>query len=125
VPLTELGLTEAGREAARRAATAWSGVGGEARAEQAGAARALPALLADARAGRYVEVVARGVALLDGSDLTIVQRASVHRQLLEAYVALGANGRAAAACREWQRAAPRARLDPARLSPKLLAVCRR
>lgn len=125
VPLTELTLTEAGREAARRAATAWSGVGGEARAEQATAARALPALLADARAGRYVEVVARGAALLDGSDLTTLQRASIHRQLLEAYVALGANGRAAAACREWQRAAPRARLDPARLSPKLIAVCRR
>ena len=124
VPLTELPLTEAGREAAQRSLDGWGGLGGESRSQQAAAAaNALPALLGDARAGRYVDVVARGEGLLAGSDLTTPQRASVQRRLLEAYVALGARGRATRACREWRRAAPRARLDPVELSPKLLAAC--
>jgi len=123
LPITELALTEAGREAARAAWEGWSGVGGERREQQVAAAEALPALLASVRAGRYLESVAEGVALLAGSDLTTPQRASVQRQLLEAYAALGARGRAADACREWRRAAPQARLDPRELSPKLLAAC--
>lgn len=124
VPLTELPLTEAGRDAARHPPEGWGGVGGETRAQQLAAQSALPALLADVRGGRYVDAVARGEALLAGSDLTTVQRASVQRQLLEAYVALGAAGRAKGACREWRRAAPRAHMDPVELSPKLLAACR-
>jgi hypothetical protein len=123
LPLTELELTSAGREAARSALEVWSGAGAERRAQQAAAAEALPTLLANVRAGRYVESVAQGVELLAGSALTTPQRASVQRQLLEAYAALGLRGRAADACREWRRAAPRARLDPRELSPKLLAAC--
>jgi phage tail protein X len=122
LPLTELSLTEAGRDAARAALEGWGGSGGERRAQQAVAAVAVPTLLGHVRAGRYVETVAQGVELL-GSELTTPQRASVLRQLLEAYAALGARGRAAEACRQWQQAAPQARLDPRELSPKLLAAC--
>jgi hypothetical protein len=125
IPLTDLSLTTEGERAARRALEGWGELGGEQRAEQAMAAVELPALLADVRGGRYAEGVARGVALLVGSSLTTPQRASVHRQLLEAYAALGATGRAADACREWQRAAPRALIDPAVMSPKLVAACAR
>jgi hypothetical protein len=123
IPLTDLKLTVAGQQAARAALEGWGGVGGERRAEQAAANAELPALLADVRAGRYTEAVARGVALLVGSALTTPQRAAVQRQLLEAYAALGAPGRAADACREWRRAAPRARIDPLEMSPKLVMAC--
>ncbi len=122
LPITELTLSEAGREAAR-AALEWSGLGGERRRQQAAAAEALPALLANVRSGRYVETVSQGVALLAGSELTTPQRAAVQRQLLEAYAALGNRGRAAEACRQWRLAAPHVRLDPRELSPKLLAAC--
>lgn len=124
IPLTDLRLTAEGERAARRALDGWGGLGGERRAEQAAAGAELPALFADVRSGRYAEAVARGVALLVGSSLTTPQRASVQRQLLEAYAALGATGRAADACREWQRAAPRAPIDPIAMSPKLVAACR-
>jgi phage tail protein X len=123
LPISELALTEAGREAERAALESWSGLGGERREQQAAAAEALPTLLANVRAGRYLESVAQGVALLAGSALTLPQRAAVQRQLLEAYAALGASGRAADACREWRLAAPQAKLDPRELSPKLLAAC--
>jgi len=123
LPISDLTLTEAGREAARAALELWSGLGGEAREQQAAAAEELPTLLANVRAGRYVESVAQGMTLLAGSALTLPQRAAVQRQLLEAYAALGASGRAADACREWRRAAPQAKLDPRELSPKLLAAC--
>jgi hypothetical protein len=123
IPLTDLKLTAAGQQAARGALEGWGGIGGERRAEQAAANAELPALLADVRGGRYADAVARGVALLVGSALTTPQRAAVQRQLLEAYAALGAPGRAADACREWRRAAPRARIDPLEMSPKLVTAC--
>jgi hypothetical protein len=124
IPITDLRLTATGQQAARRALEGWGGIGGERKVEQAAASSELPALLADARGGRYAEVVARGVTLLVGSSLTTPQRATVQRQLLEAYAALGATGRAADACREWRRSAPRARIDPIEMSPKLVAACR-
>jgi hypothetical protein len=123
IPLTELPLTPLGQDAARQALEGWGAAGGERRSQQLAAARELPALLGDVRAGRYVEAVSRGVALLAGSALTTPQTASVQRQLLEAYAALGATGRASQACRDWRRSAPRARLDPAELSPKLIRAC--
>lgn len=123
IPLSELRLTSEGQRLARLALEGWGALGGERRAEQAAAAAELPALLADVRGGRYAEAVARGVGLLVGSSLTTPQRASVQRQLLEAYAALGAFGRAADACREWRKAAPRAPLDPVLMSPKLVAAC--
>jgi hypothetical protein len=124
VPLADLRLTDAGRLAARQSLDGWDDGAGERRAQQLRAAEELPSLLGDVRAGRYAEAVARGVALLAAMELTTPQRASVQRQLLEAYAALGAPGRAAEACREWRAAAPRARLDAVELSPKLLAACR-
>jgi hypothetical protein len=124
IPLTDLRLTVIGQQAARRALDGWGGVGGERRAEQAAATGEIHALLADVRGGRYTEAVARGVALLSGSALTTPQRALIQRQLLEAYAALGAKGRAADACREWRRAAPRARVEPMEMSPKLVSACR-
>jgi phage tail protein X len=123
VPLTELPLTEAGMEAERNALGTSGEFGRERRASQRAAAGALPGLLAQVRSGRYVDAVARGVALLARSELTSLERASVQRQLLEAYAALGAKGRARDACGEWRQADPRAKLDPRLLSPKLLAAC--
>ncbi|HWO09753.1 MAG TPA: LysM domain-containing protein, partial [Polyangiaceae bacterium] len=125
IPLTQLPLTPVGQQAAHRAWELWAAPGGEQRAQQAAATGELPLLLADVRGGRYADAVARGVTLLSGSSLTGPQRARIQRQLLEAYAALGAEGRAADACREWRRAAPRARLDPRELSPKLLAACQK
>src|SRR5690606_8561384 len=87
IPLSELRLTSEGQRLARLALEGWGALGGERRAEQAAAAAELPALLADVRGGRYAEAVARGVGLLVGSSLTTPQRASVQRQLLEAYAA--------------------------------------
>jgi LysM domain-containing protein len=124
VPLTELQLTDAGRDAAHHALEGTGEAARERRAQQLAAAEEIPALLGDVRAGRYAEVIARGVSLLAGSALTTPQRASVQRQLLEAYTALGATGRAIDACREWRKAAPRVQLDPVELSPKLLGACR-
>jgi hypothetical protein len=124
IPLTDLPLTDEGRRAARRAAVEGGGqAGGERRALQTAAEVELVALLSDIRAGRYVEAVARGVALLASAALTTPQQATVHRQLLEAYTALGASGRARGACQGWQQAAPDERLDPVQLSPKLLSAC--
>lgn len=123
IPLTELPLTEAGRLAARQSAEGLGELGGERRAAQRAVAEELPVLLAEMRAGKYSEAVARGVTLLGGAALTTPQRASIERQLLEAYAALGATERAARACQNWLRAAPRARLDPSELSPKLLGAC--
>jgi hypothetical protein len=124
VPLTELTLTEAGIEAERNALGGAGAVGRDRRTRQLEIAGALPGLLAQVRSGRYVEAVARGVAWLAGSELTLLERAAVQRQLLEAYTALGATGRAREACGEWLQADPRAKLDPRLLSPKLLAACR-
>lgn len=122
LPITALPLTAAGQEAAKRAFEAW-GSGGVVRAAQRSAANELPVLLADVRGGRYAEAITRGVALLATATLTTPQRAAVHRQLLEAYVALGATGKATQACRDWLAADGRARLDPLASSPKVIAAC--
>ena len=123
VPLTDLRLTPVGQDAARRALEGYVDVAGDRRTEQLAAAEEVPQLLAEVRGGRYAEAVARGMELLMRAPLTTPQRASVQRGLLEAYVALGATGRASDACREWRKAAPRAQLDPVDLSPKVLAAC--
>jgi hypothetical protein len=126
VPLTELPLTDAGRQAARVAAGAdCSQARGETRTVQKKVAQELPALLADIRNGRYVDAVARGTRFLASAELSEPQVALVHRQLLEAYVALEATGLATAACAEWLKRTPAATLSPVELSPKILAVCGR
>jgi hypothetical protein len=126
VPLTELPLTDAGKQAARASAgAACSQAQGETRAVQKKVAQELPALLADIRSGRYVDAVARGTRFLASAELSEPQVALVYRQLLEAYVALEAPGLGTAACAEWLKRSPGTLLSPVELSPKILAVCGR
>lgn len=124
VPLPDLSLTAEGKREAERAAerTRTEG-GGQAFESQRRGEAELPPLLADVRAGRYVDAVARGNRLLGAGALTKPQLAVVSRALLEAYVALEAPGLAAAACDSLRANAPEVRFDPRTTSPKILAVC--
>lgn len=125
VPLIDLSLTEEGKKAARAAAerTRTEGGGQAYEAQRRGEAD-IPPLLADIRAGRYVDAVARGNRLLGSGELTRVQLATIHRALLESYVALDAPGLAAGACAAWKtQAGADARLDPRLVSPKIRAAC--
>lgn len=126
VPLTDLELTEEGRLLAAAAAgmQCSEAAAGE-RELQRRVQTELPALIADVRSGRYVDAVRRGNRFLNAGELSVPTLATIHRQLLEAYVALDAPGLAAAACADWQAHDPTARLDPVRLSPKILAACER
>lgn len=124
VPLTDLPLTPAGRlEAASAGAMTRSQGDASTREAQLQATIELPKLAADVRQGRYIEAVARGSMLLGVGKLAKDQLAAAQRQLLEAYVALGASGRAEAACAAWRAADPAAQLDPIELSPKIIAAC--
>jgi hypothetical protein len=124
VPLTELPLTDAGKKAAARdAGSVCSEAAGGVLRTQRRIAQELPLLIADVRAGRYVDAVARGSRFIATGALAESQLAVVHRQLVEAYVALDATGLAQAACEEWKKRDPRARLDPVEFSPKILRAC--
>lgn len=124
IPLVDIGLTETGKQAAAEANVRTNlESGGRARAAQQAAHNALPELYASVNQGQYVETVKLGTTLLQSGRLTRHQRGQVHRLLLEAYVALGVAGRATEACGEWLKADSKARLDPARLSPKIVAAC--
>ncbi len=124
VPLTDLPLTEAGkRAAARDAGAVCSESAGSALKTQRRVAQEIPLLVADVRAGRYVDAVARGSRFIATGALSEPQLAVVHRQLLEAYVALDATGLAHAACEEWKKRDPKARLDASEHSPKILRAC--
>lgn len=124
VPLTDLPLTEAGRKAAMRdAGYVCSEAAGAMLRTQRRVGQEIPLLIADVRAGRYVDAVARGSRFIATGALTEPQLAVVHRQLLEAYVALDATGLAQAACEEWKKRDAKAKLDPNELSPKLLRAC--
>lgn len=124
VPLLDMALTEEGKRAARAAAErVRTEGGGQAYEVQRRAEADLPPLLADVRAGRYVDAVAKGNRLLGSGDLTKPQLATIHRALLEAYVALEAPGLAAGACTAWRAAAGDIRLDARFTSPKIRAAC--
>jgi phage tail protein X len=126
VPLTDLTLTEGGRKSAAEATRSTSSESfGETRHVQVKVNSELPALIADVRAGRYVEAVRRGNGFLASGSLTTPQLARIHRQLLEAYVALEVAGLASAACVEWRKNDPAAKLDPVQLSPKIIQACER
>ena len=125
VPISDLELTAAGREeAASSDAHGREETGGAALAKQRKVSGEIPALLADVRAGRYVEAVGRGNRLLATSDLTRAQTASIQRALVESYVALDAKGLAGSACDAWHEADPAATLDPVYVSPKIREACR-
>jgi LysM repeat protein len=126
VPLLDLALTEEGKKAARRAADRIRSEGsGRAYEAQRKAEADLPPMLADVRAGRYLEAVAKGNRLLGSGELTKPQLATIHRALVEAYVALEAHGLAARACVDWRTNANPAdtQLDARAVSPKVRAVC--
>ena len=124
VPLMDLALTEEGRKAAS------AGAEGE-RSQAAGTTMdyqrrvesELPSLLADIRAGRYIEAIARGTKLAEKGEPTRPQTAAIQRALLDAYVALESFGLAQSACSAWKGAAPEGRLDPVTVSPKIRAAC--
>ncbi len=123
VPMTQLRLTEAGRSEARAAAERDGASGGMALEQQRRADADLPQLLANVRYGRYAEAIALGNRSLGGAALTHPQLATVHRALLEAYVAIDARSAAAAACAAWRSNDPNAVLDPVRVSPKIREAC--
>lgn len=125
VPLIDLSLTEEGKKAARSAADRErSEGGGQAYEAQRRAEADIPPLLADVRAGRYVDAVAKGNRLLGSGELTRPQLAAVHRALLEAYVALDAAGLAAGSCAAWKAGSDgNVRLDARTVSPKIRAAC--
>jgi LysM repeat protein len=123
VPMMHLRLTDAGRSEARAAAERDGGAATTTVDQQRKADADLPQLLADVRFGRYAEAVARGNRILGGGALTRPQLATVHRALLEAYVAIDAKAAAAAACIAWRFNEPVVVLDPVRVSPKILTAC--
>ncbi len=123
VPLTDLELVESVRVALTDPERIALDVSATERRSQRKISAEIPALIADIRGGRYVDAVARGNRFMASGVLTVPQQSLVMRQLLEAYAALDASGAAAAACAEWRRLEPSARLDPTQLSPKLLAAC--
>jgi hypothetical protein len=123
VPMPNLKLTDAGKAEAKVAAERDATVAGIALEQQRRADADLPQLLADVRYGRYGEAVARGNRILGGGSLTRSQLATVHRSLLEAYVAIDARAAASAACTAWRANDPTAVVDPVRVSPKIIAAC--
>ena len=126
VPITDLALTQEGLETASNAAQVRCSEGaGKTRETQLRVRTELPALISDVKSGRYAEAVSRGNRFLASGDLSKRTLATVHRQLLEAYVALDAIGLATAECIQWRENDPNARLDPILLSPKIIAVCER
>jgi len=125
IPMQDLELTDAGRDAVRALAKSSCDDSAKLRRLQRNVAAEIPALVADIRGGRYVDAVARGNRFIASNVLTTSQKAVVYRQLLEAYVALDSQGAATAACSQWRKADPKARLDPAQMSPKTLQACLR
>ena len=124
VPLTDLPLTDAGRRAAARAAeNVFSESLGATLKTQRKISQEIPLLIADVRAGRYVDAVARGSRFIASGALTETQLARVYRELVEAYVALDAAGLARTACEEWRKREPGAVLDPSLVSPKIVRAC--
>lgn len=124
VPVTDLVLTDEGREAARLSLAVVAGeAGGDDRDAQEQASREIPVLKKDVKEGHYLEAISRGNQLVGAGTLTEPDLAAIHRQLLEALVALDADELASDACREWRRNDPDAILDPIELSPKIIRAC--
>lgn len=124
VPVTDLALTDEGRESATKSLgiVAGEGRGDDADAQER-ADREIPLLTSEVRGGHYVEAVARGNQLLGAGALTDEQASRVHFSLIEAYVALGNYRLAELACAEWRRVDPDTPLDPIEHSPKILRAC--
>ncbi len=124
VPLIDLELTAEGKqEAATAGALVRSEGAGIARDAQRRTDAELPLLAADVHNGRYVDAVVRGNRLLGSGALSRPQLALIHQKLVEAYVALDAQGLAETSCLQWREADPLAVLDPVELSPKIVRAC--
>lgn len=124
IPLLDVALTEEGKKAARLAADRIRTEGsGRAYEAQRRAEADIPPVLADVRAGRYVDAVTKGNKVLGSGELTKPQLAVIYRSLLEAYVALDAHGLAAGACAAFRANAVDPHLDPRTVSPKIRAAC--
>jgi hypothetical protein len=127
VPLTDLPLTDDAKKIVLESnALLCSQATGEIRAAQKKVSSELPALGADIRGGRYVDAVSRANRFLSlGAALTNEQIGTIQRYLLEAYAALDAPGLATAACGEWKKHDPKAKIDSVMMSPKLVEACER
>lgn len=124
IPVVDIELTEAGKAAAKHSeALIRLQAEGETRALQLRVQKELASVADDVRNGRYVAAVARANRFLGEGALTAKQRSQTYRELLEAYVALGAEGLAREACALWRAGPEPAPLDPNRYSPKIIAVC--
>lgn len=123
VPITDLELTEAVRATLTDPERIALDVSANERRAQRKIATEIPSLIADIRNGRYIDAVARGNRFVASGLLSVPQQSLVMRQLLEAYVALDSSGAAAAACAEWRKLDPTAKLDPTQLSPRILTAC--
>jgi len=124
IPLSDLALTDEGREAAELAHAMIAGESlGRDREAQDRANEELPLLERDIARGAWLEAVARGNQLTGGGLLSAPQEARVERLLLEAYVALDERGLAEGACARMRRADPDMPLDPVDTSPKILQAC--
>lgn len=130
IPVVDLVLTDLGRAAAKEGQSlVLSEAGGDDADVQERAARELPLLAGDLRAGRWVEAIARGNQLVGAGQLlgtgqpTDEQAAAIHFALVEAYAALGHLELARAACGEFRRADPDRVLDPMEVSPKIMKAC--
>lgn len=130
VPLVDLTLDPRGK----REAEAYHHFAlGEARGKdfdaQKDAKTQLDSLAAALDDGNYPAVVALGNALTGAGDLSRPQQAKISRALLEAYVALESRELATEACRRFGDVAtdeePELSFDPAWVSPKVLAACRK
>ena len=124
VPVTDLALTDEGREAALDAVERVLGeTRGEGRDHEERAVRELPRLKLAVRQGQYVEAVALANQLGFTEDMSDEVTASVLFELVKAYVALGENSLASETCVEWRRRAIEVVLDPIWVSPKVLSAC--
>jgi hypothetical protein len=119
VPLSNLTLSEEGREIVSGSAPA-AASGGETRELQQRIDEDLPRLREHIRRGRFTEAVSLGNRLLGSGRLTGNQVVSIHRELATAYVALNRVDLAVQAFRTALRRQRDLELDVTRTSPTVL-----
>jgi LysM repeat protein len=119
VPLSDLVLSEKGRELARRPLEDQN-VGGDVRDKQARIEAALPRLRTYISQGQYADAVSMGNFLLGSGDLSGNQIVTIQRLLAVAYVALNRVDLAVSAFKSALTKQPDLELDSVRTSPKVM-----